>query len=138
MQGVSHSGEPERRNWPLPPYNESMSHYSRKHTIVYFTAMCTATSVEEALGEVRAILSLGHALWAYAYLRMLHEKRPHLYFGALLAAPDELLPVVYTPTVGEACQKFGRMPFYSRGCYVSLTQRGELLNKSKRLSLPQQ
>jgi len=85
-------------------------------------AMCTASSVKEALSEVRAILSLGHALWAYAYLRMLHEKKPHLYYGALLAAPDELLPVVYTPTVGEACQKFGRMPFYPRGCYVSLTQ----------------
>jgi hypothetical protein len=32
----------------------------------------------------------------------------------------------YTPTVGEACQKFGQMPFYSRGCYVSITDRGNL------------
>jgi hypothetical protein len=34
--------------------------------------------------------------------------------------------VRYTPTVGEACQKFGQMPFYSRGCYVSITDRGNL------------
>jgi len=35
-----------------------------------------------------------------------------------------LLPVVYTPTVGEACQKFGKMPFYRRGCYLSIRDRG--------------
>jgi len=35
-----------------------------------------------------------------------------------------LLPVVYTPTVGEACQKFGKLPFYNRGCYVSIADRG--------------
>ena len=44
----------------------------------------------------------------------------------LLAAPAKLLPVAYTPTVGEACQKFGQMPFYRRGCYVSITDRGNL------------
>eukprot|EP00962_Isochrysis_galbana_P005273 scaffold1441_cov120-Isochrysis_galbana.AAC.2 len=88
--------------------------------------MCTASTVAEAQAAVRAILSLGHPIWGYAYLRMLHHKQPHLYFGALLASPEELLPVVYTPTVGEACQKFGRMPFYPRGCYVSLSQRGHV------------
>jgi hypothetical protein len=86
--------------------------------------MCTATTVAEALAAVRGILLLDHPLWAYAYLRMLYHKQPHLYFGTLLASPEELLPIVYTPTVGEACQKFGRMPFYPRGCYVSLSQRG--------------
>jgi malate dehydrogenase (oxaloacetate-decarboxylating)(NADP+) len=28
--------------------------------------------------------------------------------------------------VGEACQKFGKMPFYPRGCYVSITDRGNI------------
>ena len=37
-----------------------------------------------------------------------------------------LLPVAYTPTVGEACQKFGLLPMYPRGCYVALTDRGRI------------
>jgi len=89
-------------------------------------AACTATTVGEALLEARGIMSLGHNLWAYAYLRKLYAKNPDLYYATLAADPALLLPVAYTPTVGEACQKFGKMPFYSRGCYVSIQDRGNV------------
>jgi len=87
-------------------------------------AMCKATSVEEALEEVQSIMSMGHNLWAYAYMRKLYNRNLDLYYAVLAAKPTFLLPVVYTPTVGEACQKFGKMPFYRRGCYLSITDRG--------------
>merc|ERR1719395_419093 len=90
--------------------------------------MCTATTVEEALQQVKAVRQLGHNLSAYAYMRMLYFKNMEVYYGALLAEPSTLLPVVYTPTVGEACQKFGKMPFYPRGCYVTISDRGNFKN----------
>jgi len=89
-------------------------------------AMCQATTPEEALKEVYAVMSMGHNIWAYAYMRMLYAKNPDVFYGVLLLKPKELLPVVYTPTVGEACQKFGRMPLYERGCYVSIKDRGTI------------
>ncbi|CAE7238717.1 ME1, partial [Symbiodinium pilosum] len=79
-----------------------------------------------ALAEVRGFASLGHYVWAYAYLRMLHHKDPNLFYQTLLAEPHFLMPIVYTPTVGEACQKFGTLPFLPRGCYLSLSDRGNL------------
>jgi len=85
---------------------------------------CTAKTVEEALREVKGIMSFGHNLWAYAYLRTLYNKNDNLYYKVLLADPNLLLPVCYTPTVGEACQKFGKLPMFPRGCYVSLADRG--------------
>eukprot|EP00316_Scyphosphaera_apsteinii_P019733 CAMPEP_0119316214 /NCGR_PEP_ID=MMETSP1333-20130426/39017_1 /TAXON_ID=418940 /ORGANISM="Scyphosphaera apsteinii, Strain RCC1455" /LENGTH=647 /DNA_ID=CAMNT_0007321805 /DNA_START=17 /DNA_END=1960 /DNA_ORIENTATION=+ len=88
--------------------------------------MCQAATVEQALVEVRSVASMGHDFWAYMYMRELYSKMPEIYYGALLAAPSELLPIVYTPTVGEACQKFGKIPFYRRGCYVKLTDRGNV------------
>ena len=89
-------------------------------------AACTATTVAEALVEIKGIMLLGHNLWAYAYLRTLGAVNPTIYYGLLAADPALLLPVAYTPTVGEACQKFGLMPFHPRGCYVSLEDRGNL------------
>ncbi len=80
-------------------------------------------------------MSLGHHLWAYAYMRMLYYKNPTLYYSTLLAEPVQLLPVVYTPTVGEACQKFGLMPQYRRGCYVSIADRGRVREVRSRTSL---
>ena len=50
-------------------------------------------------------------LFAYAYMRMLYHKNIDLYYGVLLAHPSTLLPVVYTPTVGAACQHFGKTLF---------------------------
>ena len=76
--------------------------------IKMLNAACTAATVAEALEEVRGIMNMGHNLWAYSYLRKLYAKDPNLYYGALAADPALLLPVAYTPTVGEACQKFGK------------------------------
>ncbi len=87
---------------------------------------CVATTVEEALDEVHGIMSLGHQLFAYGYLRELSARAPDLYYSALLGDPAALLPVCYTPTVGEACQKFGMLPFHARGCYVARDHRGRI------------
>lgn len=89
-------------------------------------SMCKATTVDEALAEVTAIMSLGHDLWAYAYMRKLFNKNQAVYYGALLKDPVRLLPVVYTPTVGEACQKFGKLPMARRGCYLSIKDRSNI------------
>ena len=56
-------------------------------------AACTATTVAEALTEVRGIMSLGHNLWAYSYLRKLYAKNANIYYGTLAADPALLLPV---------------------------------------------
>lgn len=93
--------------------------------------MCQAKTVAEALTEVASVMQLGHNLWAYAYMRKLYQRAPDLYYATLLAKPSELLPVVYTPTVGEACQKFGKMPFAARGCYVAVTMKGRVMDVLK-------
>jgi len=85
-----------------------------------------STTVDDALTDLRGIMSLEHNLWAYMYLRQLYDTNLDCFYGCLLAEPALLMPVVYTPTVGEACQKFGLMPFYPRGCYISITDRGNI------------
>ncbi|CAJ1368803.1 unnamed protein product [Effrenium voratum] len=105
----------------LEAWNEQQDLTELKSMLV---GMCKATTVEEALKEVSALMSLGHDLWTYAYMRKLYDRNPRLYFATISAQPSKLLPAVYTPTVGEACQKFGKMPLYSRGCYLRISDRG--------------
>eukprot|EP00729_Bicosta_minor_P013137 gene13137-21152_t len=92
--------------------------------------LVTATNLAEALTQVNAMIGLGneHYIWAYMYMRNLANHDLDLAYRqvAILAEPAKLLPVMYTPTVGEACQKFGRLPLYSRGCYLSIEDKGNL------------
>jgi malate dehydrogenase (oxaloacetate-decarboxylating)(NADP+) len=89
-------------------------------------AMVTAKTKEEALNQVNAMIALDHHLWAYLYMRMLIDKDLDLAFSTILYQPAVLLPIMYTPTVGEACQKFGMLPLFARGCYVCIEDAGNI------------
>eukprot|EP00928_Gymnodinium_smaydae_P079962 TRINITY_DN63788_c0_g1_i1.p1 TRINITY_DN63788_c0_g1~~TRINITY_DN63788_c0_g1_i1.p1 ORF type:complete len:629 (+),score=111.89 TRINITY_DN63788_c0_g1_i1:41-1888(+) len=89
-------------------------------------AMVTARTKEQALNQVNAMIALDHHLWAYMYMRMLLDKDLDLAYSTILYEPAVLLPIMYTPTVGEVCQKFGKLPLFARGCYVCIEDRGNI------------
>jgi malate dehydrogenase (oxaloacetate-decarboxylating)(NADP+) len=62
----------------------------------------------------------------YINLAALHDRNEALYFRLLIDHPDEMLPVVYTPTVGLACQQYGHIFQRPRGIFVSARDRGRV------------
>jgi len=62
----------------------------------------------------------------YIHLASLHDRNETLFFRLVLDHIDEMLPIVYTPVVGEACQKFSHIYRRPRGLYISYEQRDRI------------
>ena len=72
------------------------------------------------------INSLATPIEQYVYLADLQERNLTLYYRILMSDPVKYMPIVYTPTVGEACQTFGRNYRRPQGIYISLRHRGKM------------
>jgi malate dehydrogenase (oxaloacetate-decarboxylating)(NADP+) len=66
------------------------------------------------------------ALDKYIYLSDLQDNDETLYYKTLMSDPAQFMPLVYTPTVGEACQKFGHILRRPKGLYLSITRHGQI------------
>jgi malate dehydrogenase (oxaloacetate-decarboxylating)(NADP+) len=62
----------------------------------------------------------------YIYLVNLLDHDETLFYRAVMSDPTRFLPIVYDPTIGEACLKFGHIYRHTRGMYLSMARRGKV------------
>jgi malate dehydrogenase (oxaloacetate-decarboxylating)(NADP+) len=62
----------------------------------------------------------------YVSLRSLHDRNETLFYRLLIDYPDEMTPIVYTPTVGLACQRYTHIYQRPHGIFVSAADRGRV------------
>jgi len=77
----------------------------------------------------RVMMQLGHKgtdLERYIYLVNLLDHNETLFYRTVMSDPARFLPIVYDPTIGEACLKFGHIYRQTRGMYLSMTRRGSV------------
>ena len=65
-------------------------------------------------------------LQRYLFLMDLQSRNQTLFYAVLMGDPARFMPLVYTPTVGEACQKFDHIFRASRGLYLPITAKGRI------------
>ena len=77
----------------------------------------------------RVMMQLGHKtsdLDRYIYLMNLLDHNETLFYKTVMSDPARFLPIVYDPTIGEVCLKFGHIYRQTRGMYLSMTRRGKV------------
>ncbi len=77
----------------------------------------------------RVMMQLGKKdtdLQRYIYLINLLDHNETLFYRTVMSDPARFLPIVYDPTIAEACLKFGHIYRQHRGMYLSMTRRGKV------------
>jgi malate dehydrogenase (oxaloacetate-decarboxylating) len=76
-------------------------------------------------------LKAGDDVRRYLFLAGLQDRNEHLFAQLVLSHLDEMVPIIYTPTVGKACEQYSHMYRRARGLYVSDADRGHLVEVLK-------
>lgn len=84
-------------------------------------------TMEEQLARVLpGVRSKPTPLEQYSYLVSLHDRNVTLFYRLVRDHLEEFMPILYTPTVGEACQEWGRVFRRSRGLYITPDDKGHI------------
>ncbi|HET8816420.1 MAG TPA: NAD-dependent malic enzyme [Pseudidiomarina sp.] len=70
--------------------------------------------------------SFDTALNKHIYLRAIQDNNETLFYRLLQNHLEEMMPIIYTPTVGDACEQFSDIYRSSRGLFVSYEERDQL------------
>jgi malate dehydrogenase (oxaloacetate-decarboxylating)(NADP+) len=85
------------------------------------------TNIELQIARRHAeIANLDNDLQKYLVLSDLQARNETLFYAVLMSDPATYMPLVYTPTVGEACQKFAHIFRSARGMYLPIGARGQV------------
>jgi len=62
----------------------------------------------------------------YIYLNSLLDTNETLFYKTIISDPAKYLPLVYTPTVGEACERLGHIARRPRGLFISIKNKNKI------------
>jgi malate dehydrogenase (oxaloacetate-decarboxylating)(NADP+) len=86
------------------------------------------SQAEQAQRFLANLRKLTDPLDKFVALNSLHDRNEALFFRILCDHIDEMQPIVYTPVVGLACQKFGQIYQRPRGMFIGINDRGNIAN----------
>jgi malate dehydrogenase (oxaloacetate-decarboxylating)(NADP+) len=112
-----------------PSLNKSTAFTEAEKQALGLVGLLPDVTETEELQLQRVMMQLGKKdtdLERYIYLNNLLDHNETLFYATVASDPARFLPIVYDPTIGEACLKFGHIYRQPRGMYLSITRRGKV------------
>jgi malate dehydrogenase (oxaloacetate-decarboxylating) len=81
---------------------------------------------DQVMRRLEAFRDFSTNVERYAFLRDLQDTNETLFYALLARNIEELLPIVYTPTVGAGCNRFSRLFRKPRGLFLSIPHRDQI------------
>lgn len=113
-----------------PHHNKGLAFTEKERDAHYLRGLLPPAYLSQELQEKKCLETLRQyqvPLQKYMFLMDLQERNEKLFYKLLIDHVEELLPLVYTPTVGEACQKYGSIFRRPQGLFISLKDKGRIL-----------
>ncbi|XP_022992196.1 NADP-dependent malic enzyme-like [Cucurbita maxima] len=113
-----------------PHHNKGLAFTDKERDTHYLRGLLPPTVISQDLQVKKFLYRIRQyqvPLQKYMAMMDLQESNEKLFYKLLIEHVEELLPVVYTPTVGEACQKYGSIFRRPQGLYISLREKGKIL-----------
>lgn len=86
----------------------------------------TETIEEQARRAYAQLIVFRDDLEKHIYLRNIQDTNETLYFRLVVDHLEKIMPLIYTPTVGEACKKFSQIYRRHRGLFISYKERYQI------------
>jgi malate dehydrogenase (oxaloacetate-decarboxylating)(NADP+) len=112
-----------------PELNKSTAFTEAEKEALGLVGLIPDVTETEDVQLSRVLMQLGHKttdLDRYIYLVNLLDHDETLFYRTVMSDPARFLPIVYDPTIGEACLKFGHIYRGPQGMYLSITRRGKV------------
>ncbi len=91
---------------------------------------------EQVQRSLSAVRRKQDALEKYIYLVNLQNRNEVLFYRLVIDNIEEFVPIIYTPTVGQACMEYGAIYRRPRGLFISLRERGRIVEILRHWSQP--
>jgi malic enzyme len=85
-----------------------------------------STPVEQEARSYENYQRAGDDVAKYLFLAALKERNETLFYRLVLDHLEEMVPIIYTPTVGKVCERYSHIYRRPRGIYISTTDRGRV------------
>jgi malate dehydrogenase (oxaloacetate-decarboxylating)(NADP+) len=125
--------------YPTPPFHLDVLHDPLSNKGTAFTAFerdrfgltgrlppRVETLDEQVARSLEVVRAKATAIERYAYLSLLQSENETLFYRVLIDNTREMLPLIYTPTVGQACQEWSRLYVKPRGLYITPEHKGRI------------